>query len=475
MLRKFIGLTRSFKAWTLAALLAGIGVAMSTPAMAQQGEPTPTELRDLIEGLSTNIDRTWVLVAAMAVFFMQAGFLCFEVGCVRPKSIVSVAMKNIVDWAMVTTIYFTVGFGIMFGLSSSGFFGTGLYFLDGITQGDGSSFPMVFFLFQLAFAATAATIVSGAMSERTSFTSYHLLAGAIGLVIYPVVGYWVWGNFLFTSNEPWLAKLGFIDFAGSTVVHSVGGWVALVGVWYIGPRLGRYDAQGKVRQVHNYSFPFVALGTFILWFGWWGFNGGSELAMDDAVGTIIINTNIAGASAAFAAFWHAMIFQNQRGVYEKFAGGILGGLVAITACCSVVTPVMSIFVGISAGVIHNIVSELLQDKLKLDDPVGAIPVHLACGIWGTLCVALFGQLEAFGGHTRWEQLGVQVIGIAATAVWTCATAYGAFIVLKNTIGLRVSPQEEKEGIKMGKSEEPVEQITPEEESLDEEALKELVA
>ncbi len=411
----------------------------------------PTDLMTLLEATKTNtinIDQTWVLFAAMVVFLMQAGFLCFEVGCVRPKSIVSVAMKNMVDWCMVTTIFFAIGFGFMFGVSDNGILGQGLYFLEGIEAGD-SSFPMTFFLFQCAFAATAATIVSGAMSERTSFTSYHLLAGVIGLIIYPMVGFWAWGNLLFEGNTPWLAELGFIDFAGSTVVHSVGGWVALVGVWYIGPRLGRYDAKGNVREVNNYSFPFVALGTFILWFGWWGFNGGSELAMNENVGAIILNTNIAGAFAAFAAFWHAMLFQKKQGVYEKFAGGILGGLVAITACCSVVTPIMAAVVGVTAGIIHNEALEILQKRLRLDDPVGAIPVHLVCGIWGTLCVGLFGNLEAFGGYSRVQQIGVQLVGIAATAAWTCSIALIAFVLLKRTVGLRVSPQEEKEGIKIG--------------------------
>ncbi len=238
-----------------------------------------------------------------------------------------------------------------------------------------------------------------------------------------------------------------MDFAGSTVVHSVGGWIALVGAWYIGPRLGRYDADGNVRDMETNNIAFTALGLFILWFGWIGFNGGSQLALDDQVGIIITNTIIAGAAGGLVAFFHCYFEQGRKSIYEKLMGGILGGLVAITACCSVVTPGWALVVGATAGLIHNFSYDILLKKMKIDDPVGAIPVHLVCGIWGTLCVALFGQ-EALLNLPRLEQLGVQVIGILACAVWCVSVSVVMYAFLKKFVGLRVSPLEEKEGIKL---------------------------
>ena len=348
---------------------------------------------------------------------------------------------------MISLVFFLVGFGIMFGQSDNGFFGTGLLLLDGVDQNEEAPLGFIFFMFQLAFVATAATIVSGAMSERTGLVSYLVGSFVIGLIIYPVYGFWAWGNLFYGDNKPWLAEMGFMDFAGSTVVHSVGGWIALVGCLFIGPRLGRYDAEGNVRPMESFSIAWSALGVFILWFGWWGFNGGSTLTLDSTVGPILANTNIAAAAAGLSAFVHCFVFQNRNGMYEKFMGGILGGLVAITACCNVVTPLGALIVGASAGVIHNLSFDFMQKVLKVDDPVGAIPVHLVCGIWGTLCVALFGQQEMLG-LPRWEQLGVQAVGIGACAVWTCTTAYIMFKLLKTFVGLRVSPQEEKDGIQI---------------------------
>lgn len=397
--------------------------------------------------LMVSVDALWVIVAAAMVFLMQAGFLAFEVGCVRPKSATSVAMKNMIDWVMVTVVFFLLGFGLMFGHSLGGWLGWDLFGLFGLDAPDGLPLQGVFFIFQLAFAATAATIVSGAMSERTGFIAYLCISLAIGAIIYPVFGHWVWGNLYFGENEPWLAALGFRDFAGSTVVHSVGGWIALVGIWFIGPRLGRYDEHGNVKSMESSSIAWSALGTFILWFGWWGFNGGSTLALNDQVGGIIINTNLAAAAGGISAFVHAYFVQDKRDVYGKLMGGILGGLVAITAPVDVVTPFASLAIGLIAGLVHNVAFDLLKYRLRLDDPVGAVPVHLACGIFGTLAVALFGQSELLG-VSRLHQLGVQMVGIFAAAVWTVSVSYALFRFLKGQVGLRVSPQEEQDGIQI---------------------------
>ena len=395
--------------------------------------------------LNTSLDFLWILISAVLVFIMQAGFLAFEVGCVRPKSIISVAIKNVIDWTMVTLVFFLFGFGFMFGSSSTGFIGTDLFLLQSIT--DVHPLGMVFFLFQLAFAATAATIVSGAMSERTALIPYLWGSFFIGLIIYPVFGHWVWGTALLDSNKPFLAELGFIDFAGSTVVHGVGGWAALVGVAFIGPRMGRYDADGNPRSMKSFSIAWSALGLFILWFGWWGFNGGSTGSFNTEVGEILVNTNISAASAGIAALAHCWFVQKKDAVYEKFMGGILGGLVAITASCNMVSPISALIIGACAGVIHNIGFSMNVYKLKLDDPVGAIPVHLYCGIWGSLCVALFGRQEMLV-HSRIEQIGIQLLGILACALWTVGTSLVMFKILKTVIGLRVSPQEEKDGIQI---------------------------
>ncbi len=419
------------------------------------------------------LDVLWVLVAAVLVFFMQAGFKCFEVGMVREKSITSVGMKNVVDWIAGSLIFFLIGFALMFGKSKTGFFGTNLFFLDGLDSSDGNPMGWVFFMFQLAFAGTALTIVSGAMSERTGFVSYFVGSLVVAVVIYPVFGHWVWGNAFFGDNEPWLAKLGFMDFAGSTVVHSVGAWVALVGVWTVGPRLGRYNNKGEINTFKSYNFAYAVLGVFILWFGWWGFNGGSTLSFNSDVGIIILNTNLAGAGAGFSAFFHSMLFQNKEDMNEKLLGGILGGLVAITACCNVVSPVSALIIGLMAGIIHNLGFNLIAKRLKLDDPVGAIPVHGICGVFGTLCVAFFGKAELLA-HPRLTQLGVQFVGIGACFVWTTSTAFVMYKVLKATVGLRVSPQEEQEGVQINGGQE-ILVVKGEEEEIDDELLQQLMA
>jgi len=414
------------------------------PAFSQE-YVDPTTLKADIDNTNLNINRLWVIIAAAMVFFMQAGFKAFEVGMARPMHTTAIALKNVVDWLIVSLTFFFIGFGSMFGHSAGGFIGTDLFFLSGIEEGN--KLGVTFFLFQLAFAGTSVTIVSGAMSERTGFISYVTLSLFIGLLIYPVIGHWCWGNLFFEKNPAWLADMGFIDFAGSTVVHSVGAWTALVGIWVVGPRIGRYNAKGTVQSMGGNNLAYSVLGVLILWFGWWGFNGGSTLELNNNVGEIILNTNIAGSVAGITAFYHSYLFQKGRDIYEKLLGGILGGLVAITACCHIVTPISALGIGLGAGIIHNISFDFIIKKLKLDDPVGAIPVHGFCGIWGTLCVGIFGESTRFPeGWDRFTQIGIQTLGIVVTFVFVITVAYVIMMILKSTVGLRISPVEEKTGM-----------------------------
>ncbi|MEQ9439279.1 MAG: ammonium transporter [Cyclobacteriaceae bacterium] len=423
-----------------------------------------------IEAISASIfnaDALWVLFAAALVFLMQVGFKSLEVGMVRRHQVAAVAMKNMVDWTVGSIIFFVVGFGLMFGHSTGGFLGTDLFFPSD-WQAEGSH-PLgaIFFMFQLAFVGTAITIVSGSMSERTGFLPYLTASVIIALVIYPVFGHWVWGNLFFESNSAWLGDLGFVDFAGSTVVHSVGAWVSLAGLKLLGPRLGRYDERGKLKEFEPNSIPMAVSGVFILWFGWWGFNGGSTLAFGADVGYIILNTNLAGAAGALAAYFHSYFFQKKANIYEKMIGGALGGLVAITASPHIQTPLTSLLIGALAGIIHNVSFDLLAKKWKIDDAVGAIPVHGFCGAFGTLAVALFAPAELLP-HGRLMQLGIQTLGVFVCFVWAGGIGYVMFYLLKKTIGLRVSPEEERNGIMLYHVKE---EDNPEEDVSDEELLE----
>lgn len=402
-----------------------------------------------------------MIIAALLVFFMQAGFKVFEVGLVRKIDGNSVGFKNLMDWLIVTLVFFLFGFGLMFG-ESNGVFGKNF----GLSAFTDSSINVIgnygyeFFLFQLAFAATAATIVSGALAVRIRLVSYIILAGVTGGLVYPIFGHWVWGgNFIEGSPTPWLANLGFIDFAGSTVVHSAGAWIAITGMWFIRPRIGKINRKRNIVEIivqndelekfkpHNLGYS--VLGVLILWIGWWGFNGGSTslIAGRHDVPSIILNTNLAGIAGGIAAFCYSLWFQEKKGLYEKTLGGVLGGLVAITACCHVVSPMTSLFVGMMAGVVHNLVYDRLNEKTVfgkiIDDPVGAIPVHGACGILGTLCVILgdSNKLELSIFH----QLAVQLLGIIVCAAFTILTAILVFTILHRTIGLEISPSQEKNG------------------------------
>ncbi|TCL55153.1 ammonium transporter [Hydrogenispora ethanolica] len=383
-------------------------------------------------------DTIWTLVTAFLVFFMQAGFAMVEAGFTRAKNAGNIVMKNLMDFAVGSIAYWAVGFTLMFGVGS--FIGSGSFFLGGSFEhlGLGISLP-VFLLFQTVFAATAATIVSGAMAERTKFTSYLIYSAVISLIIYPVVGHWAWGG-------GWLSKLGFIDFAGSTVVHSVGGWAALMGATILGPRIGKYSPDGKVNAIPGHNLVIAALGVFILWFGWFGFNPGSTLSpFAPNLGLIAVTTNLAAAAGACVAMIVSW-FKYGKPDVSMTLNGALAGLVAITAGCAAVSAEGSVLIGAIAGAAVIFAVEFFDNKAKIDDPVGAISVHGVCGALGTLMVGLFATDGGlfYGGGVK--LLGVQALGVISTFLWTAATAGTLFLILKHTVGLRVKEVEETEGL-----------------------------
>jgi ammonium transporter, Amt family len=401
-----------------------------------------------LESVQTNLNVVWTLVAAVLVFFMQAGFAMVEAGFTRAKNAVNIMMKNLMDFAIGSLAFFLVGFGLMFGVTN-GFFGTNHFALSGTTAND---WNFTFFIFQTVFAATAATIVSGAMAERTKFVSYLIYSVVVSALIYPIFGSWAWGSLL--EGKGWLENMGFVDFAGSTVVHSIGGWVALAGAFVIGPRLGKYGPDKKPKAIPAHSLTLAALGVFILWFGWFGFNPGSTTTGDGSIGRIAVTTNLsaaAGVVGALATCW--ILFKKPDA--SMTLNGALAGLVGITSPCATVTPVGSIFIGLIAGVLV-VLSVLFIDRiLKIDDPVGAVSVHGVCGAWGTLSAGLFnaeavlGAGDAntglfYGGGAA--QLGTQAVGVLAAFAWAFIFGFVLFVILKKTIGLRVSEEDELKGL-----------------------------
>jgi len=414
-----------------------LAVLMSVPfALAADPEPTVLTNKDAIDLVQTHANYLWTLVAACLVFFMQAGFAMVESGFTRAKNSINIMMKNLMDFSIGSIAFWAIGFGIMFGASSTGWFGTSGFFLSDFTP-DGDPWVLAFWMFQVVFAATAATIVSGAMAERTKFTGYILYSIFVSALIYPVFGSWAWGSLF--NGSGWLEGLGFIDFAGSTVVHSVGGWAALAGAIVLGPRIGKYTKDGKVKPIMGHNIPLAALGVFILWLGWFGFNPGSTTTADTSIAMIFVNTNLAaaaGAVLAMIASW-AKFGKPEVGMSLN---GALAGLVAITAGCANVLPGSAIIIGAIAGVIV-VFSVLFFDKIKVDDPVGAVSVHGVNGAWGTLAAGIFNI-----GGTSASIIGVQLLGIAACFIWTFPMAFIMFKLIDKIIGLRVSPEEELEGL-----------------------------
>jgi ammonium transporter, Amt family len=394
-------------------------------------------LNDVAMGINT----IWTLIATTLVFFMQAGFAMVETGFTRSKNAGNIVMKNLMDFAVGSLVFWIIGFTIMFGKDLGGLIGTGSLFALGSFEHLGLEIPKeAFLIFQTVFCATAATIVSGAMAERTKFSSYLIYSFVISALIYPVVGHWIWGG-------GWLSERGFHDFAGSTVVHSVGAWAALMGAYVIGPRIGKYTPDGKVNSIQGHSITLGALGVFILWFGWFGFNPGSTLSGMDitSISHIFLTTNLAAAAGAFVAMSVSWLKGGKADIGLTL-NGALGGLVAITAGTDVVSPFAAVAIGIIAGVVIVYGIEFIDKVLKIDDAVGAVGVHGLCGAAGTIAVGLFsiesGLFYGFGA----ELLLTQVIGVAAVAAWVMPTTFILFKVIKHTMGLRVTPEEEKLGM-----------------------------
>ncbi len=394
------------------------------------------------------MDTIWILLATFLVFFMQAGFAMVEVGFTRAKNTVNILMKNIMDFSFGVLVFFFLGYGLMFGTDIGGFIGKDGFLLSIIDPANTSNFSL--WIFQAVFAATAATIVSGAMAERTKFRSYLVYTIFITALVYPVAGHWIWGG-------GWLSSLGIIDFAGSTVVHSVGGWAALAGALILGPRYGKYGPGGTSKAIPGHNISLAALGVFILWFGWFGFNCGSTLSgSSQALSTVAVTTTLAAASGAVSSMFFVWI-RYKKPDASMTLNGALAGLVAITAGCAVVSPISAILIGLIAGIICPVFVDLFDKKFKIDDPVGAISVHGISGAFGTLAVGLFAepQYSAIGGYGETAGLffggGInlfvtQLIGVISVFAWAFGAMVLIFLAIKKTIGLRVSRETELKGL-----------------------------
>ena len=389
----------------------------------------------------SGLDTLWVLLAAFLVLLMQAGFAMLESGFTQAKNAVNIIMKNVLDVSFGTLAYFVIGFGLMFGAGSR-FIGTEGFMLSGFDPIWGTIPTWAFFLFQAVFAATAATIVSGAVAERTKFGAYVIFSVVLTALIYPVIGHWIWGG-------GWLADQGFVDFAGSTVVHSVGGWAALAGVMIIGPRVGRFEKDYDQKRFSGHAIPLAALGVFILWFGWFGFNAGSQLAAEgpdnaNAIALIALNTQLAASAGVVGALLLGW-FRTGMAKAGFALNGVLGGLVAITAGCAAVVPGVAIVIGFIGGVVAVALAEIME-RYQLDDAVGAVPVHLGAGVWGTLALGLFategGLFYGFGGTL----LAAQFIGVLAVGAFTFLSSYLVLTFINKFIGLRADKAQERIGL-----------------------------
>jgi Amt family ammonium transporter len=440
-------------------------------------EPAAAPPTDPVAALQQNLakltiagDTVWVLITGFLVFFMNLGFACVEAGMCRSKNCVNILSKNFVVFAVTSIGFWLLGWGIMFGNSTNEYFGTdGLWMVSGADnspatldsyQGDYGAInwtgvPLsAKFFFQLVFAGTAATIVSGAVAERIKYHSFIIFSFIMAMAIYPVVGHWIWGG-------GWLQDMGFVDFAGCTQVHSIGGWAALVGVYVLGPRIGKYGPEGKINAIPAHNFMAATIGCLILWFGWFGFNPGSTMAIGDfqAIADIALTTNLAAAAATLTATVTCWLVLGKPDLGMTL-NGCLAGLVGITASCAFVTPIVALLIGAIAGVLV-VFSVMFFDRIRADDPVGATSVHLVCGVFGTLCVGLFSHPDLIyrsantahkpglfynGGLDQTMQ---QLTGIGACAIYVVVLSAIAWLALKATLGIRVSAAEEIEGLDHG--------------------------
>lgn len=419
----------------------------------------PANAQDAKFALQSDLDHVWTMMAAGLVFMMQAGFLFVEAGSVRSKNSINVAHKNMMDFVLSSFCFGLIGFALMFGKSYGGVVGFSPEYALFNFEGN---WTLTFFVFQMMFCGTAATIVSGAVAERAAMSGYIVLTLIIALLIYPVVGHWAWGGLLNGQEKPWLQKLGFMDFAGSTVVHSVGAWVALAAVMVIGPRIGRFDEYGKPQKMHGHSPILATFGAIILWMGWIGFNGGSTTAGTGEFARIVVNTMLAGAAGAIVQT--ILGWSRSRGLHrpEWLINGSLSGLVAITAGCAYVTPHAAILIGAAGGLTCYYMARQMV-SWGLDDPLGAISVHGFAGAVGTVLVALFAEQSSLLAGSRLEQAGVQLLGVGTVFVYAFGLSYVLARFLHAVLpssggpgrGLRVSEENEREGLNVSEHDSPL--------------------
>ncbi|WP_443939901.1 ammonium transporter [Pedobacter sp. MW01-1-1] len=448
-------LKKKIPSYLIMGMLSFLVVSIIQPNVAF-GQETPASEPALPQSVANIL---WLCLCGFLVFFMQAGFAMVEAGMTRAKNTVNIMMKNLLDFCFGALLFWAVGYAIMYSSGDFNFFGfdTALSFLSSANApSDAAGYSVsAAWLFQVVFAATAATIVSGAMAERTKLISYIVYSCIISAIVYPISGHWIWGG-------GWLSDMGMRDFAGSTVVHSVGGWASLVGAMLVGPRLGKYGKDGSIRTIKGHNFPLAALGVFILWFGWYGFNPGSTLTAVAGISHIAVTTTLGGAAGAVAALitsW--IVFKKPDG--SMTLNGVLAGLVAITAPCASVSTGSAVVIGLVAGVLVFFSCLFVERTLKIDDPVGAISVHGICGAFGTLAVGIWGQhsIDAaywteetaikdglfFGGG--FHQLYVQAVGVFSVMIYVLVAMFVVFFIIKKTIGLRVSDAEQIEGLDIG--------------------------
>jgi len=410
------------------------------PVAAAATAPAETAAKAEIEAVQLNLNLVWMVVAGALVFVMQAGFAMVELGFARAKNSINIIMKNFLDFCISAIVFMFLGFGLMFGTSAGGWIGTDSFWLSDHGADDKL---WAFWFFQVVFAGTACTIVSGAMAERTKFVGYLIYAALLAAIVYPLGGHWAWGSFGGSFGvggaKGWLENMGFIDFAGSTVVHGCGGACALAGILVVGARHGRFAKDGTARLIAGHNIPLAAFGVFILWFGWFGFNAGSTLLGNGTIGRIAVNTTIAPAAAALSAMISMWFVQGRPDVGITLNGS-LGGAVGVTACCANISPASAFIVGLIAGIITTVATIALE-RLKIDDAVGAVPVHLCNGWWGTLSVALFDQ----GGFNA-QKLGVQALGTFSVTACSFVICFGIFKLVDMLVGLRASDTEQIDGL-----------------------------
>lgn len=435
-------------------VLTGLSLAIPVTVMAQEGTEL-TQINHNIMDLATGLDTVWMLLAAMLVFFMQPGFALVEAGFTRTKNTANILMKNFVDFMVGSLLFWIIGFGLMFGLGD--FVGTPHFMnLASMEEIINNGLPIEgFLIFQTVFCATSATIVSGAMAERTKFSMYLIYTIAISVLIYPVSGHWTWGGgWLCNGSEgSFMQRIfgyGFHDFAGSTVVHSVGGWIALVGAAILGPRLGKYGKDGKSKAIPGHNLTIAALGVFILWFGWFGFNPGSQLAASTetdriAISHVFLTTNLAACAGGFSSLLLSWVKYGKPSL-SLTLNGILAGLVGVTAGCDLVSPLGATIIGLICGVVMIYSVEIIDHKLKIDDPVGASSVHGVCGSLGTILTGFLAVDNGvlYGGGFGF--LGAQIFGVLVVGAWAAFMGWLIFTLLDKLFGLRVNKRVEEEGL-----------------------------